>query len=389
MAKRPAKVVVDPLRARVVRGPHKDGSGRWYWRVVSYRGEGGAERTIEAGWYTRQEVAARMVDLVASGEHEVPRDDALRTVSTVRDLLECWVAYTLARPNLSPGYQAAARNAARLVARMIGDVSLRRLDAGVLDGYRDDRLRGGAASGTVIRDLKVLRSAWVWGRRRELVSGELPPVLVKHAAPARRVDRVPTVEEVRRVIAAMHPNRWPRPFTMVLFATGMRLGEAAALRWGDLDIDIDSERPCLRVRGEEWGARKTGARTIAIPLHADTAAELRRWRGDQQPDAAEGVWGVLQGSITNNYGNRQLDKACDRADVERFTPNNLRDLAIRWLYRTTDPGTARAIAGHSAATALRFYHKAHGDDALAAMQATPLGSLTDPEGTVLPFRKGS
>lgn len=55
---RPDKVVVAPLRARVVRGPNE--SGRWYWRIVLYRGQKGAEATLWTGWATSADVRTHL-----------------------------------------------------------------------------------------------------------------------------------------------------------------------------------------------------------------------------------------------------------------------------------------------------------------------------------------
>lgn len=161
------------------------------------------------------------------------------------------------------------------------------------------------------RDLKVLGSAWVWGRRRCLVEGELPPVPLAFV-PGRET-YTPTRAEALRIFEELHPDRWPRVYTPALAATGMRPNEAAVLTWGDVDL----EHSLLHVGATSEGAPKTGRR--AVPIDPLLGAELELWRGDRDPGPGEGLYGVLLRSITNNHGTRQLARACEAAGLPRHS----------------------------------------------------------------------
>ena len=105
--RKPAKVIVEPYRARAVRGPHKDGSGRWYWRAEVYRGQRGAGATVWTGWNDRAGIAELLMGL-ATGE-AAQNNDVDPTVTTVRDLMECWVAAERSRGDVSQSWKAGCK----------------------------------------------------------------------------------------------------------------------------------------------------------------------------------------------------------------------------------------------------------------------------------------
>ncbi len=117
---------------------------------------------------------------------------------------------------------------------------------------------------------------------------ELPEWSLAEQGPAVRS---PTPDEVRRLLAAGRDDDDPRmgPFVRLVAATGMRRGEACALRWND----VDWERSALRVDealvadsgGVKVRGPKTRASLRAIAVDADTLAELRSLH-DRQAELA-------------------------------------------------------------------------------------------------------
>ena len=59
MSRRPAPLVVGPLRAAAIRGPRAD--GRWYWRARRY--VDGAESCPWTGWASRVEAERQLAAL--------------------------------------------------------------------------------------------------------------------------------------------------------------------------------------------------------------------------------------------------------------------------------------------------------------------------------------
>ena len=147
--KRPKVVRVGPARASAIRGPHRDGSGRWYWQGVVFDGVERVRRTLWSGWAHRAEVEVALAQLVATGADltEAPPASA---IETVQDLLEVWVSHVERvggrRGPLKPSSVRIYRYAARHLVAVIGTVRVDRLTRPTVEQHRDTRLAQGAAT---------------------------------------------------------------------------------------------------------------------------------------------------------------------------------------------------------------------------------------------------
>lgn len=130
---------------------------------------------------------------------------------------------------------------------------------------------------TVGNEFGVVRQLCLYRRRRD-PSSYVP----EHAlAPVKESVFLPyifTHDEVRRLLAAAtsHKGRfiWSamlRTLILVLYCTGMRLGEAVRLRTADADLD----------RGTLMIERSKG-RSRIVAIRADLVGELRRYLKDRQ-----------------------------------------------------------------------------------------------------------
>jgi integrase len=101
----------------------------------------------------------------------------------------------------------------------------------------------------------------------------------------RRAPRFLRRDELARLLAACRSGapRW-YPFVLVLARTGMRLGEAAALRWEDVDL----EQGFAEERSAFWRGRvqtpKSG-RTRRVDLSRHLVAVLRELRASRRAAA--------------------------------------------------------------------------------------------------------
>jgi integrase/recombinase XerD len=130
---------------------------------------------------------------------------------------------------------------------------------------------------TVGNEFGVVRQLCLYRRRRDPRS-----YVPEHAlAPVKESVFLPyifTHDEVRRLLAAAtsHQGRylWSamlRTLILVLYCTGMRLGEAVRLRTADIDLD----RGTLRIEHSKGRSRIVAIRT-------DLVAELRRYLEERQ-----------------------------------------------------------------------------------------------------------
>jgi integrase len=130
---------------------------------------------------------------------------------------------------------------------------------------------------TVGNEFGVIRQLCLYRRRRD-PSSYVP----EHAlAPVKESVFLPYIfsdDEVRRLLAAASSHRgrfiWApmlRALILVLYCTGLRLGEAVRLQTADADLDHGT----LMIRHSKGRSR-------LVPIRADLVAELRRYRAERQ-----------------------------------------------------------------------------------------------------------
>ncbi len=358
---RPRTLHIDPLHVRPIRGP--DAEGRWYWRADWYRD--GRDNSRAIGWATETEARRLAADLVVTGGFTEPKPRDGDRVETVRDLLEVWLgqrqldanAGGLSRSTLEM-YVARARH----LSGALGDIRLSRLAVDHIEKHRNARLRE-AAPRPVEHELRVLRLAWSWGESRgHTPAGRLPSVRVRvDDATFVNNHRTPTRDEVAAVLEQM--DGWPKLATLLLAATGARVGEIASLRWGAVDL----AEGWIRVVG------KTGPRDIPVPR--GVVDELRRV-GPGPGDAP--VLGKAESTVIVGLQHRFLPRACEAAGVARFTPHGLRRLASMTLADAgVDVATYAALLGHSPAVAIRRYQEVTPERRRKAAAAALLGVFSE------------
>ncbi|MEM4498328.1 MAG: tyrosine-type recombinase/integrase [Nitrososphaerota archaeon] len=91
-----------------------------------------------------------------------------------------------------------------------------------------------------------------------------------------RMDRAPTVGELRRMILGARSRRL-RLLIWFLAVTGLRVGEALSLK--PENFDFSSDPPVVRVVTEKTGHVRE------VPLTCEIAEELRKWMGENQNHA--------------------------------------------------------------------------------------------------------
>ena len=341
MSKRPAPIVIGPIRAYATRAPTPT-RPRWYWRAV--RHEAGAQVPVWAGRATKEEVLATIAVLVARGEHDRPTRGS-SNLRTVEDLLRAYTTAASKRPDLAERTVRNYIGSRKRLQSVIGDVDLRSLGVAQLERYRDTQKRAGKGDRTTFVDLGVLEAAWKWARER----GGVPPHdlgrIRKTSKPAS-VYNHHTPSERQARIAIDRLTGWRRDAAELLFRTGARAGEIAALR----PEDFDAEARELTL-GTHRGAQKTGERTI--PIDVETLEILRRLAETRKsrlwPTAAPGFAGQI---------NAGLRYVCKAADLPRFTCHGFRRLMVDRLQDAgVDVGTAAMIMGHSPAVMLAAYRR--------------------------------
>jgi integrase len=364
--KRPKPFAVGRVRVRVHSGPRDDGV-TWRWRADLAAGLDDQGRQIRrhvwAGWATREQAEVAVAGLVAVG---LPEADAAE-VTTVFDLLDCYIGHLEELPRRSPHTARHRRYAATAITKSsLGGVELVRLDRGAIERYRDAAIRGGRAASTVREDLVTLGAAWRWGRERGLTPDrELPRVTQDVKAEDAVYNRhTPSGGDVERVLSVLRTGpAWAWRAAFLLAATGCRRSEIATLAWAQVDLSAR----VIVVAG------KTGRRRV--PLHPDVAGELAGWER-----VGERVLGCAPNTVA--MLTVRLQAACAAAGVQAFSAHGLRRAGVTRMYRAgVDPSVAAAVFGHSPTTAMKHYRAVAEEDLASAVLAAGLsGVLSKPTG---------
>jgi len=156
-----------------------------------------------------------------------------------------------------------------------------------------------------------------------------------------------------------------------LMATGARIGEAAGLRWRDLDLEgrVAAVRgQAIRLRGRgivraDW--TKTG-RERTVPIPEDLARDLSVLRMVEPSPDPEGVvfLNPAGGRVDKDWFNRRLKALCRKAGVPEVSAHALRHTAATiGVSRTKDLKAAQGILGHAdPSTTARIYTHVVRDD---------------------------
>jgi integrase len=259
----------------------------------------------------------------------------------------------------------------------------------VLD-YRDGLLKSGRSRGTAKLNIVNLSVAFNAARRRQLIPFN-PCEAVEHlrAEPARRKDFSP--EQVAALVSAADGD-W-RGAILCGFYTGARLGDIAALRWENIDL----EKRAIRFVPEKTAA---SGRAVVVPLHPDLEAELLKAPGVGKAPVFPG----LHGRKTSGLGG-EFAAIMARAGIRRgfsrhgeggrrvyeLSFHSLRHAFVSALANAgVSPDMRQALAGHSTAAMSENYTHRGLDPLRAAIALLPpvTGIGTGSPGTAAAGERG-
>lgn len=168
--------------------------------------------------------------------------------------------------------------------------------------------------------------------------------------PARQVGNIPkrhrevdfwTRDEFERVIATFDTSEYYGLYGFtclwLLYMTGLRLGEAQALRWSAIDfgegvLSVDCSMYYRNVREWKLTSPKTNAGKRAIALDALTLEYLERWRGVQRRNVVTDFVLSWNGDpFARDTIGRIIDRHAPMAGVHRIRPHGLRHSHVALL----------------------------------------------------------
>lgn len=240
------------------------------------------------------------------------------------------------------------------LARVLGDeTSLREIDSPRVRAYLRTRRAEGASEHTLAKEVTALRQALALAKLDGLYLADLEAVVPKIAARYVPRERVLTLCEARDLLLALEGDR--RAWVAFALAVGAELGAVERAQ----RLDVDDARGLVHVRGTKREARDRVVPVVLAECAAllSIALEFREGTGLRM----FGSWGNVQ---------RDLAVACERANIPRCTPNDLRRTFASWhVAAGVSHDVLRRAMGHTSTAMLdRVYGRATPDQLAELMR---------------------
>ncbi len=217
------------------------------------------------------------------------------------------------------------------------------VDRALIEDYANDRLRLGAAPATVNRDLRHVRAALRWAKRRGLIS-DAPDFHGMFVKEPRRKPTIIPEEDFAAILKALksadlklkyRPRGWWRIFLYLAYYLGVRRGELLGLSWSDVDFAN------LEVR--VVAATSKGRKERMVPMAAEIGEILRRWKDESAAAPTPQVlpwpydtlwhlyqdWHAIQSAAGIPKGQHYLPKNCRSTCASALIASNVPTIVVK------------------------------------------------------------
>ncbi|NLG84116.1 MAG: site-specific integrase [Firmicutes bacterium] len=357
-------------------GRRKDGV--WYASILI--GRDPATGKLKRAWFygsTRQEVAAKL----AKAQGELQTGTFVEpTKVTLGQWLDTWLN-EYAKPHIRPTTYQMYEYLCRVHLKpALGQIPLKSLRPEQIQAFYNSKreagrvnLRKGSSPSLSARTVNIMHGILRRALKQAVKVGLVARNVTDAVSPPRqqrREIRVLTPEEQARFLAVLDRHRLGPAFLLIL-ATGLRRGEALALRWSDLDLaagvaNISRSLVEVRDRSKPKGERLTlvfqepksrsGRRTVPIPkgvvaalkAHKARQAEEKLFMGGKYEDNDLVFATETGGPVHPRHFDEILRSLLKEAGVEPRGVHALRhSFATRLLEAGEHPKVVQEILGHS------------------------------------------
>ncbi|MDQ2934069.1 MAG: site-specific integrase [Chloroflexota bacterium] len=330
--------------------------GRWEARLSLGYVDGRRARKSVFG-KTQGEVRQKLTRLLRDHDQGMPiAADERQPLATY---LVRWLddaARNTVRPRTLDGYQ---RIIGKHLAPAIGRIPLAKLAPADVQALLNAKSRAGLAPQTVRNVHAVLRRALGQALRWGLV-GRNVATLVELPRIARSEVRALSPADAKAILAAVRGDRL-EGLVNVTLATGLRQGEALALRWRDVDLEagtITVRHTLQRLGGAQLVEPKTMRSRRALAASVGTVAALRAHRTRQLQERlwAGSRWSEGDYVFTSTIGTpmvagevtRRFQQLLAAAGLPRMRFHDLRHGAASLLLaQGIHPRVVMEMLGHS------------------------------------------
>lgn len=205
----------------------------------------------------------------------------------------------------------------------------------------------GSSKSTTLRKLSAVRGFMKYLSREGTLSGD-PVAGIKGPKAPDGLPRALSVEDTVHLLEVPRSGRYPQRDRLILellYASGLRLAELAALNWDDVDL----EGRWLRVRGK-------GSKDRMVPFGEPAQELLQEWQS--MTHCAEGAVfpGQTEGHIAERTVHRLVLRAAKDAKIPDVSPHTLRHcFATHLLERGAPLRVVQELLGHESVVTTQRY----------------------------------
>lgn len=337
----------------------RDGKASGYKGALSYRDEHGATKRYVAYGPTRTAVRDKLDKARERLSAGAPPRDATRSVAS---WLAHWRATTLAVSDRKESTRSLYGTLCRkhLEPPPLGAIALDKLRPSDVEALVL-ALRAKGLSDSTVRQVYTVLRAGLDGAVRDGLLARNPAAAVKRPGVARREAKHLDASEVQAVLKAAQASRYHAALALIA-STGLRKGEALALRWDHVDLDGGQLKVVSTL--SRIGKRlvisepKTAKARRVIPLSPAVVTLLRRHRTTQKADQLKAGehWTDSGLVFTTEFGTavdpssflRVVRVAAQQAGVSGAGVHTLRhSVAVGWLESGVHIKAVADLLGHS------------------------------------------
>lgn len=355
----------------------KAANGREYARAM-WRDLSGRRRSKGLGRYVTKETAIVAFDSFLqewerSPEMQQPRAAGQNHWCTVDELVaryEEWAdGYYRRQDGTQTGHAAVVHYAVSEFGELFGQMNSADITSVQIEQYQGKMVaRNSKCRSTINRNVAIVRQMFRWGGAKRIVpasvfsEASLVTSLQKGRSKAREGRGVRSVHSSVIEATISHLPATLAAMVRLQELTGMRPAEVCLMRGCDIDTTgrIWVYEPRWHKTQHHGHRRRIAigrkAQEILRPFLArdltsclfrpDDAVQQRR--GKRPKSRVGSTW-------TSHSYRQAIHYACDRAEVERWSPNQLRHTAEQRIEREFGVDTARKVLGHQSLQATRFY----------------------------------
>ena len=306
------------------------GKGKPWWVFISHNGKRTSRKVGDKK--ATEEVSSKIRAKIKLGEFSFEEQ---KPVSTFKEYADSWIKDTVpatCKESTLRDYQDMLRIH---VLPVFGDLKITDITRGKVKSFLLGKLNNGLAVNTVKHYRNCLSGVFNLAIDDETIQANPAKQLGKGFLKTKDVKanvNPLTSEELKLLLEAVSEH-FPEHFTLFLLLarTGMRIGEALALQWGDFDFDkrfIEVKRSYVRGRISTPKNSKTRRVDMSLQL-AETLKNHKRGfmleLAESQNDA-QYVFTNKEGSLIDisNWRNRVFNKALTKAEVRKIRIHDLR-----------------------------------------------------------------